>query len=220
METINTITGMYKKSTFYIGRELTYTFAGGFFINAIYYAWTDGMLISQLDNFLMMFSFFVASYFIGYILSEIGIFTKFVEKRFKTPAGFNNEMQFYNFARIVYDEIMKIHERNIFLLHLCSSIGMSFITSSIAVIFLKYVKSCVVNNSWLVLPKDNIEWLDLIGVIFIVILLIAISWFLGWNGQRMYGIIQKQMNDMAEDLKNNYKDFQIKNSHINIAHKS
>lgn len=111
--------------THFIGRDMSYVFAGGLSISVVEYTlWGEIVFPQKLS--IELVGFFLFSYFLGIAISEIGSYIGYCSKCIRLPKGYSQIVLLYQDLFEKFDDrIFNDLERNIFLLISGVSIGMS-----------------------------------------------------------------------------------------------
>jgi hypothetical protein len=124
--------------THFLGRDLSYAFAGGLFICIVQYAFRIEMSFSTytLSKFYLdSIGFLLCSYFLGLILSEFSNSIKLVKKNPDLPKSYSNELLLHQDLLKNFDTpVLNRNERTIFLMHVGASVGVSAFWGAIILI--------------------------------------------------------------------------------------
>jgi hypothetical protein len=119
-------------------RDLSYILGGGLFVLALdLFAWPPLPEVSLLDYYPLLWSrdlawmgtlaWVLAAYVLGLMLSELGDGAGLINKQKTLPEKYlGQQIRFYQ-ANEAKREAMKIHERTVGFMHLCSSVGMGML---------------------------------------------------------------------------------------------
>jgi len=110
--------------THFVGRDLTYLFAGGLFIWVTQYAWFGNTEEIYLPggHVVDLLGFLLGSYFLGLALSE----TQIKRKRIVPTEGKNHLLLYQEIIGKKYDaSVLNRHERTVYFMHVGVSLGIS-----------------------------------------------------------------------------------------------
>lgn len=126
----------------FFGRDLSYLFSGGLFINLMMYAWTGTILILQIQSALTIVSFLFCSYFIGYSLCKIGLSLNVLQRQKPVfEKNYRDRIFFYHAAEEVFTEkYFKRFERSVTLMIMEASIGVALILTAFIMIVIAAIK--------------------------------------------------------------------------------
>ncbi len=184
--------------THFLGRDLTYLFAGGLFIRVVKYAlWAKSDLPQKLD--LELVGFLFLSYFIGLTLSEFGGIIGIVKKRFDPPNPYKHTLLFKQDVVEHYNVfILNQLERTIFLMHVGASVGVSSLFGGVfmgILAILRFIR-CILNYKHI-----SFEYLGLTAeYLGLTVFLIVWGFCLVYHSRFKSKRIIEEREALAEDI--------------------
>ncbi|CAG0951463.1 hypothetical protein METP3_00236 [Methanosarcinales archaeon] len=140
--------------THFLGRDLSYLFAGGLFITIVQYALHRSIYLPRGMS-LELLGYLLGSYFLGLAISEFSVEIQLVQKKSSIPNQYSEKLLFYqDFMTKFKPNVVNRYERTIYLMHVGSSVGVAALYGSIFMLFMTFYR--VLNS--------NFDSLDYIGL--------------------------------------------------------
>lgn len=191
--------------THFLGRDITYLFAGGLFITIARYTFRGSFYFPEKVGSFEFSGYLLGAYFLGIGISEIGTLcgvekepSKLKRNCHPLPVGYLDVIALrHDLYKYCDDRVINYHERTIFLMHVAAVVGLSALFGSI----LMFLMLGVCYYNWLI--KINCcsqKPVDEYIVVMMVLFLYGVLMVFFVRKERL-GQIEKQRNSLIRQIK-------------------